>query len=133
MKRPFRVTLFAVAVLSLALFNLVRLGQALSQAELMRSLGLEAPLTALEITGAVWTLGFGVAAVGLYLLKRWAWRWMLAAIVLYQVNSWLIRIAIERSSDEMLTRPADMAISLLSIVLVWAFLFWPRVRRSFDK
>src|SRR4030067_1113048 len=131
MRRPFRVTLFALAVLSLALFNLQRFTQALSQAEFMRSLGLHAPQIALAITGAAWSAGFGAAAIGLYRLKDWARRWTLAEIVLSQVNAWLIRLVFARSSDEALTRPADAAISILSIAVVWAFLFWPRVRQGF--
>ena len=132
MKRPFRVTLFALAVLSLALFNLQRFTQALSQAEFMRSLGLHAPQIALAITGAAWAAGFGAAAIGLYRLKNRARRWTLAAIVLYQINAWLIRLVFARSSDEALTRPADAAISIAIILIVWAFLFWPSIRRVFE-
>jgi len=131
MKRPFRVTLFVLAVLSLALFNLQRFTQALSQAELMRSLGLDAPQIALAMTGAAWSAGFGAAAIGLYRLQDWARRWTLAAIVLYQINVWLIRLGFARAPDEALTRPADAAISLAMIVIVWVFLFWPGIRRIF--
>jgi len=133
MRRPFRVTLIAVAVLLLAAANLVRFVYALNQAEFMRSLGLDGPQIALALTGAIWVIGFGVAAIGLYRLKRWAWRWILAAIVLYQANLWLIRLAFEKSSTEALTRPADAAISILSIVLVWAILLWPRMRQVFKQ
>ena len=131
MKRPFRVTLFALAVLSLALFNLARVVQAVREADLMLSHNLQAPLVANIVSGSVWAIGFGAAASGLYRLKRWARRWTLAAIVLYLINLWLIRLAFSRSSDEVLTRPADAAIAILSILVVWAFLFWPGVRRAF--
>lgn len=131
MGRPFRVTVIAVAVLLLAVTNLARCIQAVNQAEFMRSLGLEGPWAALGLTGALWTIGFGVAAIGLYRLKRQTWRWTLVAIVLYQANLWLIRLAFERSPTEALTRPADAATSILSVVIVWAVLFTPRARRGF--
>ncbi len=99
----------------------------------MHSLGLDGPQAALTLTGLVWTIGFGAAAIGLYRLKNWARRTMLIAIVLYQANLWLIRFAFEQSSSERLTRPVDAAISILSIIIVWAILFWPHVRRAFER
>jgi len=132
--RPFSVTFIALAVLSLAAANLVRLTQAMQQAELMRSLGLAAPQAALALTGAFWTIGFGLAAIGLYRMRRTARVWTLAAIVLYQANLWLIRFAFDKASAEPMTRPADAAITLLTILLVWAYLlFWPSVRRAFRR
>lgn len=132
MRRPFVVTVLAVAVLLLSAANLIVLAQALEQADFMRSLGLEGPLAAHVISGAVWTIGFGAAAVGLARLKRWAWRWALAAIVLYQADVWLMRLAFEKSATGAQSRPADAALSILSILLVWAILLWPRVRRAFE-
>ncbi len=131
MGRPLRVTVIAVTVLLLAAANFVRFVQVLNQAEFMRSLGLAGPWAAWGLTGALWTVGFGAAAIGLYRLKRPAWRWTLAAIVLYQANLWLIRLAFEESPTEALTRPADAAISILSVVIVWAVLLTPRARRVF--
>ena len=133
MKRPFVITLFALAVLSLAAYNAGRAIVAIRQYDLMHSLGLDAPQLALTLTGIAWAFGFGAAALGLYRLRPWARTWMLAAIVLYQANRWLLRLAFERSPDELLTRPADAAIAILSIVLVWAIALWPRVRRVFAK
>lgn len=132
MKRSFLITLFALGVLSLAAFNLQQALGASQQAEFMRSLGQAGPQAALTATGSAWAIGFGVAAIGLYRLKRWARRWLLVAIVLYQANLWLIRLSFGRSSYELLTRPTDAVISILSILFVWAFLSWPRVRRAFS-
>lgn len=131
MKRPFRVILFAVAVLSLALFNAGRVIQAIHDANLFLNYNLQAALAANFFTGAFWAIGFGAAAIGLWRLRRWARTWMLIAIVVYLANLWIVRLAFARSSDEPSTRPADAALSILSIVIVWAFLFWPRVRKAF--
>ena len=99
----------------------------------MHSLGLDGPQAVLTLTGLTWTIGFGAAATGLFRLKLWARRWMLIAIVLYQANLWLVRLALEKSSDGPRTRPADAAISIVSIALVWVILYWPRVRRAFER
>jgi len=132
MKRPFRITLIALGVLSLALFNAWRAVLVARRLEDMRDLGLEGPAAAaLLLTGIVWAVGFGAAAFGLYRLRRWARRWAMAGIVLYQASLWLIRLIFEKSPDEPLTRPADAAIALLGIVVVWGVLSWPSLRRTF--
>jgi hypothetical protein len=132
MRRPFVVTAVAVAVLLLAAFNLLRLVEAANRAELLRSLGLDGPLAALIATGAVWAIGFGAAGIGLYRLKRWAWRWTLIASVLYQANDWLIRLAFEKSATDAQTRGVDALFSLFSVIFVWAILLLPRVRQAFS-
>ena len=131
MRRPFSVTLLAVAVLLLALFNLLRFTQALDDAYLMIDLHLAAPLAANFSTGAMWGIGFGALSIGLCRLRRWARNGTLIAIVLYHINVWLIRLIFSQSPDEVLTRPVDAAISALSILVVWGVLFLPRVRRAF--
>jgi hypothetical protein len=133
MRRPLVITLLALAMLSLAGLNAWRavLAIQIQQLDFLREYDLGGPQTALTLTGLLWAFGFGALAVGLFRLKRRARRWTLAAMVLYQVNLWLIRLAFERSSIEPLTRPADAAISILGILLVWAILWWPRVRRAF--
>jgi hypothetical protein len=42
-----------------------------------------------------------------------------------------MRLALSSSSDEVIRRPADAFLSLLSIALVWGFLFSPRIRRLY--
>lgn len=131
MRRPTLITLIAFAVLSLAAYNAGRAAVAIQATELLLSLGLVAPQRALVVTGVLWALGWGVAAVGLFRLRRWARSWTPAAMVLYQANLWLVRLTLEKSPNEPLTRPADAAVSILSIAVVWAVLRWSRVRRAF--
>jgi hypothetical protein len=57
---------------------------------------------------------------------------MLIAIVAYQAQQWIMRFSLMRSSDEVIRRPADMFLSLLSIAVVWVFLFIPKIRRLFQ-
>jgi len=131
MERPFRITLIALGVLSLAAFNAWRAILVVLRFEYLRGLSLEGPALALALTGIVWAAGFGAAAIGLYRLRRWARLWSMAAIALYQANLWLIRLSFEKSPDEPLTRPADAAIAILSIAVVWGVLSWPSLRRMF--
>ena len=131
MKRPIPVTLIAYAVLLLSAFNAVRGYAALRQADVLRGLGLDGPLIALTLTGIAWSAGWLITAFGLFRLRVRARRWTLVAIVLYQLNLWIVRLAFERSSAEPLTRPADAALSLLSIVLVWGALSLPPARKAF--
>jgi hypothetical protein len=131
-QRPFRVTFIALAVLSLAAINLVRVIHTLNQFELLRALHEEGPFAAHVATGVLWTIGFGAAAAGLYRMRDWGRRWTLLAIVLYQANLWLIGLVFERFSREAITRLPDLLGTLLVILLVWAYLFWPRVRRYFN-
>jgi hypothetical protein len=131
MKRPFRITLIVLGVLSLAVFNAWRAILAARQFEYLRGLSLEGPALALSLTGLVWAAGFGVAAIGLYRLRRWARLWTMAAIAFYTANLWLIRLIFEKSPDEPLTRPADAALAVLSIAVVWGVLSWPSLRRMF--
>ena len=130
-RRTAAISLIAFAVLSLAAYNAWRATVAIRETDFLLSLGLVEPQRALIVTGVGWAIGWGIAAVGLYRLKRWAWRWTLVAIALYQANLWLVRLTLEKSSHEALTRPGDAAMSFLSIAGVWAILWWPRVRRAF--
>ena len=78
--------------------------------------------------GLTWAIGFGLAAWGLWRLKAWGRWWMLIAIVVYQLQMWLERLTLVRTSYEELTRPADQFLSVLSILVVWGFLFLPKIR-----
>jgi hypothetical protein len=131
MMRPFRITLIALGMLSLAAFNAWRAILVVRQLEYLRGLSLEGPALVLALTGLGWAAGFGVAAIGLYRLRRWARLWTMAAIVLYQANLWLVRLVFEKSPDEPVTRPADAALAVLSIAVVWGVLSWPSMRRMF--
>ena len=133
LRRPLAVTFFALCVLLFAIWNAWLALRAVQQYDFMQSLGLAAPAVLLVVTGATWAIGFGLAAWGLWRLKSWGRYWMLLAIVVYQIQMWIERLALARTSYEELTRPAGLFISLLSIVVVWGFLFWPQIRRQYRE
>ncbi len=132
MKRPFGVTLLAVAVLLLAAWNAGQAAVAAQRLSFMQSLGVEIPGQLLMVTGAAWAIGFLIAAIGLWRLTVWGRHWSLIAIVAYEFQIWIGRFTLERSSYEPLIRPADMIISIGSILIVWLILYLPKIRRAFD-
>jgi hypothetical protein len=132
MKRPVGVTLLAVAVLLLAAWNAGQAAVAAQQLAFMQSQGVSVPGEILIVTGATWAIGFLLAAIGLWRLKAWGRHWLLIAIVAYQLQIWVGRFTLERSSYEALTRPAAAAVSIGGIVIVWFVLFLPKIRRAFS-
>ncbi len=134
MKRPIVVTIFALLVLLLAAWNVFQVLSVLQRYDLMRTLGLTTEANLLLLIGLTWAIGFGLAAWGLWRLRPWGYTWMLIAIVGYQAQQWIMRLSLMRSSDEVIRRPADVFLSLLSIAIVWGFLFIPKIRRLYhDK
>jgi len=99
----------------------------------MRSLGLATEAQILIVSGATWAAGFGLAAWGLWRMRSWGRAWMLIAIVAYQAEQWIMRLSLMRSSDEVIRRPADAFLSLLSLAVVWGFLFIPKIRRLYRE
>jgi hypothetical protein len=133
MKRPFVVTLFSLLVLLLAVWNVFQMWNAFQRYNFMRTLNLTTQANLLIIIGLTWAIGFGLAAWGLWRLRAWGRTWMLIAIVAYQAQQWIMRLALMRSSEEVLRRPADVFLSLLSIVVVWGFLFIPKIRQLYRE
>ena len=131
MKRPFGVTLLVVVVLLLAAWNAGQAAVAAQQLSFMRNLGVGVPGEILIVIGATWAIGFLIAAWGLWRLKAWGRHWTLIVIVAYQLQIWIERFTLERSSYEALTRPAAVAFSIGSIAIVWLILFLPKIRRAF--
>ena len=131
-QRPFSVTLLALAGLLLAVYNAFRALAATRQFEFMQSLGVGTPAILLAVIGVTWAIGFAIAAFGLWRVRAWGRRWMLIAIVAYEINFWIARLTLERTAYEQLTRPADAIVTLLIVIGVWGFLFWPGTRRAFQ-
>jgi hypothetical protein len=132
MKRPFVVTLFSLLVLLLAAWNVFQVWNAVQRYDFMRTLNVTTAANLLIVMGVTWAIGFGLAAWGLWRLRSWGRTWTLIAIIAYQAQQWIMRFTLVRSSDEVIRRPADLFLSLLSIAVVWGFLFIPKIRRLFQ-
>jgi hypothetical protein len=132
MKRPFVVTLFSLLVLLLAAWNAFQVWSVFQQYDFMRTLNLTTEANILIVIGLTWAIGFGLAAWGLWRMRSWGRTWMLIAIIVYQAQQWIMRLSLMRSSEEVIRRPADILLSLLSIAVVWGFLFIPKIRRLYQ-
>jgi hypothetical protein len=130
-KRPLAVTIFALLVLLLAAWNAFQVVSAVQRYDLLSALNLSTEAKLLILMGVTWTIGFGLAAWGLWRKRSWGRTWMLIAIVAYQAQQWIMRLSLMRSSDEVIRRPADLWLSLLSIAVAWVFLFIPKIRRMY--
>jgi len=131
MKRQIVTTIFALLVLILAVWNLWQVVSAVQHYAVMDTLGLTTEANLLIVIGLTWTIGFGLAAWGLWRLRPWGRTWMLIAIVVYELQQWIMRLSLMHSSDEVIRRPADACLTLLSIAVVWIFLFLPQIRRLY--
>lgn len=90
-KRPFSVTLLALAVLTFAGFHLVRLVQALSKWDFLTEWLPFSPAY-LALTGLVWILILVPLSAGLWFGWRWAPRLMGLAASAYIAYFWLDRL-----------------------------------------
>jgi hypothetical protein len=133
MKRPFVVTLFSLLVLLFAAWNVFQIISVQQRYDLMRRLNLTTQANILVVMGLTWAIGFGSAAWGLWRMRSWGRTWMLIAIVAYQAQQWIMRYSLVRTTDEIIRRPADLFLSLLSIAVVWGFLFIPKIRRLYHN
>jgi fucose 4-O-acetylase-like acetyltransferase len=132
-KRPFSVTLFALAVLSIAVIHLVRFIQAIQQWEFLASWPGVSPLY-LAVTGIVW-LGAGLPlAWGLWWGKGWApvaSRIILLAFILY---GWLDRILIANREVTMsrdASWPFWAGFTLFIAILTYCLFSRPRTKAFF--
>ncbi len=131
MKRPSIVTIFALFVLLFAVWNAFQVWSAFQQYDVMRGLNLTTEANILIVMGLTWVIGFGLAAWGLWRLRSWGRIWTLIVILAYWIQQWIMRFSLMHSSDEVVRRPADLFLALLSIAVVWGFLFIPKIRRLY--
>jgi hypothetical protein len=129
--RPFGVTLLNGLVLTLAVINLVRMGQALMRWQFLEGL---LPFTTLYlvISGLIW----GAASVGMTLLIWFGWSkaaWLSPVfLVVYSFYKWAERLLMPGYPE----RNMDWPFALVSNALLIAWSFWimkrPRVTEYFE-
>src|SRR3970040_368835 len=105
MPRPRSVTFLALAVLCLAAFNLLGAVSGVQQYVVLARLRLDLPPVYLIASNAVWALTFGVMAVGLWRLKRWARLGTAVIYTLYMAQGWFDRLVLSRSDYTRVTIP----------------------------
>ncbi len=133
MPRPRSVTLLALLVLSIAVFNVLGLVNGVRRYTVLSRLPLSLPLVVPIASGAVWAALFGLLGVGLWRLKRWA-RWgTLAGITLYLAQFWFERLVFGQTDYIRTTIWFYVGLDALILLFVWGILWRPKVRRAFSS
>src|SRR5436190_16373101 len=97
MARPRSVTLVALLVFSMAVFNLVSVIGVVQAYTVLAGLGLALPPWVLAAASGIWTIVFCALAVGLWRLKQWARVGTMAALTVYLAQIWAERLFFGRS------------------------------------
>lgn len=118
--------LLFVLLMAFALANIARCGLAVQQAITLPDLPLPAAAWANALAGAVWAIGFGLGALGVFLRLRVARRGAPGLMALYHAHMWLNRALFARSENAPLTIEFNLALTALAIVLAAALAFLSR-------
>ena len=132
-RRPGAVTTLALAVLLLAVINLVGAYTALRRWPMYEALGLSLPLWALTAFRALWGAAWLATAWGLWRVAAWARKGLFFALPLYLLlvlgqRAIFVRGDYERGQLSFLT-----GISALSVALVAFILTRKRIRQAFER
>jgi hypothetical protein len=126
------VTLLALALAGLAGVNLLGVVTAIQRYTVLRTLPLSVSPAYLVFSSAVWTLVFGLLAVGLWRCKHWARLGAPLALTVYVAVVWVERLVLGRSDFVRETVPYYLALHLTGLVLVWGVLLRRKVRQAFS-
>jgi len=132
MPRPRSVTLVAVLVFSMAVFNLVSFIGVVQAYTVLAGLELALPPWLLAAASAIWTVLFGVITVDLWRLKPWARLGTPAALTVYLAQIWAERLFFGRSDYVRVSTPFYAVMHLVLLALVWGVLWRGKVRRAFS-
>jgi hypothetical protein len=112
--------------------NLARAALVLNGDSFERTLPLSMPLPYLAGSGLIWGIIFVAAALGVWWLRPWARKLLLAAIVVYQMHIWINHLLFDISGYARQVWPFNAGISSVWIMAVWGFSFLPDIRRLFQ-
>lgn len=122
--------LLVFLLMAFALANAARCGLAIQQALSLPELPQPFGAWVNAATGAVWTLGFGVAALGAGAGLRIMRGGSVALMALYHAHLWLNRAAFARAEDAALSAGFNLALAALAtgVVAALAALAWGKHR-----
>ena len=133
MPRPRSVTLLALFVLLIGVFNALGLAGGVRRYTVLASLPLRLPPAVPIVSAAFWTAAFGLLAVGLWRMQRWA-RWgTLAAVTLYLAQAWIEQLVFGQSDYLRTTTWFYAWLEAVLLVYVWVSLLRPGIRQLFSE
>ena len=132
--RHWTVTSLAVVVLLLAVSNWTRASHLWAIRDLLSELSDAAvPTTYLAGCATLWGGVWIIIAVGLWVRAAWARKLTLGAILLYQAHNWTTRWLFEISEYSRRGWPLDWMLSVLSVIMVWALLYYAENQTQFTN
>lgn len=130
--RPFRVTLLALGVLSIAVLNLFRLVQTIQEWSFLSGL-LTIPPLYLALSGLGWGLVGLVLAGGLWLGRPWAPRLTRLASLAYCLYYWLDRLLLVNPAIWRTNLPFTAGATLILLIIVLWILSVRKVKAFFGE
>jgi len=115
MPRPFSVTLLAIAVLTIAGFNLLRFVGAILQREFLSEFP-TISLPYLILSGLIWAASGLICAWSLWRHKSWAPRFTFAFALVYSLYYWLERILLS-DSNSWTNAPFIIGVNILLLLI----------------
>jgi hypothetical protein len=128
-RRPATVTWLSIGLLALGLVYLVRMVGGLTAPDLPLSVPRWYP----PLTGAVWGIGWVIAAAASFTGHRSARRLIRVIGVAFLAWYWFDRLVFVRSVYALRTTPFSLGITTLGAILVIVVLRQPTVRRFFGE
>ncbi len=111
------LTLLALVLLGLAVYNALGVVSGATGYAFLRQLPLDVPAAYLIAGHAAWAIIWGWLAWGLWRMRHWA-RWgVLVAAVAYLAHGWLNRLIWGYSDYAAETAPWSLVVGLLAVVL----------------
>jgi len=132
MSRPASVTLLALGVFCLAVFNLLGAITGIQRYAFLSKLPLNVSPVYLIISHGLWSLIFGLVGLGLWRLKKWGRLAGLIAFSLYVAQAAFDRLMLSRADYMRVTTPFALVFNALSLGVVWVVLWHRSVRESFS-
>jgi len=121
--RPIRVTLLAILILIIALFEGVRLGESIYFWKTLIEYGAQ-PLY-LSVSGGIWLIGGCLLVWGLWQGRRWSWLGSIVGTIAFTLWYWLDRLFLQQPHNN---GPFAVVASSIFLVLILVILLTRRTR-----
>jgi len=127
-RRPRRVSLLAFSALALAVWNGIRLGEAIFLWQTLREYEVRPGSLYLVISGGVWLFTGLILSAGLWLGRTWALYAAIGSVAGYTVWVWFDRLVLEQSHANW---PFTLTFSLACLCIILILLFSRRTTTYF--
>lgn len=128
--RPNRISLLALGILGLSLWNGLRFVQAILNWPISVEFQSEPGPIYLAISGGFWLLAGLYIFRGLWQGKAWAWYASLGGSAGYGVWYWFDRLVLQKPHANW---PFGLSITIVILLLILLILLSPRTRKYFSK